>query len=98
MSVWPTHLPIASSTQPTVPSPPQQITLKLGKSLKSVSPAERGQGKGGRGGGESKEDVSKNQNLSNLPHHLHLHLNCCVLLRIRNALRIRTVCPAHSQR
>lgn len=48
MSVWATHLPIASSTQPTVPSPPQQITLKLGKSLKSVSPAAReGQGKGG---------------------------------------------------
>lgn len=42
MSVWATHLPIASSTQPTVPSPPQQITLKLGKSLKSVSPAARG--------------------------------------------------------
>jgi len=29
---------MASRTQPTVPSPPQQMTLKRGRSLKSVSP------------------------------------------------------------
>jgi len=29
---------MASKTQPTVPSPPQQMTLKRGRSLKSVSP------------------------------------------------------------
>lgn len=32
------HIPIASRTQPTVPSPPQQITLKLGTSLNIVRP------------------------------------------------------------
>lgn len=31
-------LPMVSSTQPTVPSPPQQITLKFGTSLNRVSP------------------------------------------------------------
>lgn len=31
-------LPIASSTQPTVPSPPQQITLKFSTSLNIVNP------------------------------------------------------------
>lgn len=29
---------MASNTQPTVPSPPQQITLKFGKSLNRVRP------------------------------------------------------------
>lgn len=31
-------LPIASSTQPTVPSPPQHITLKFSTSLNIVKP------------------------------------------------------------
>lgn len=32
-------LPMASSTQPTVPSPPQHITLKFGTSLNIVNPS-----------------------------------------------------------